>query len=411
MVTGCKRVFGATGLSILFALSGCAYMPCPEKEKLEEQLVQKDQEIDRLTSSNKKKDMALASYEIRLNESAADLSIAEQRSKNAEERAKDAEQRAYDAEMQAREAIAAKEALETSRPSPGADSSLLPPRAKPGECYARVHVPPTYRTVTEQVLKRDSSERVEIIPAKYEWVRERVLVKEASERVEVVTAKNKWVEEKVLVKESSSRIVEVPAKYDWVEEKVLVKPAHTVWKKGRGPIERVDNATGEIMCLVEIPATYKTVKKRVMVSPPSTRVVEVPAKYETVKKQIMVKPPTTKRTEIPAVYKWVKVRKMVSPPKERKIEVPAQYQTVNRKEMVTEARMEWRRILCETNLTNRLIAGIQRALRRAGHDPVYIDGMLGRRTKAAIRAYQTEKGLAVGGLTYETIESLGLDLR
>jgi peptidoglycan hydrolase-like protein with peptidoglycan-binding domain len=74
--------------------------------------------------------------------------------------------------------------------------------------------------------------------------------------------------------------------------------------------------------------------------------------------------------------------------------------------MVTEGHMEWRRILCETNVNNRLVARIQRALRRAGHDPVYIDGMLGRRTKTAIRAYQREKGLAVGGLTYETIESL-----
>jgi len=410
MVTGWKGILGAIALGALFALAGCAYMPCPDKEKLEEQLTQKDQQIDQLTSSNEKKDMALANYKVRLDERLADLSIAEQRAENAEERAKDAQQRAYDAEMRAREANAAKEALETSRSSVEPDSALLPPQAKPGECYARVSLPPTYRTVTEEVLKRGSSERVEIIPAKYEWVRERVLVKEASERVEVAPAKYKWVEEKVLVKESSSRIVEVPAKYEWVEEKVLVKPAHTVWKKGRGPVEKVDNATGEIMCLVEIPATYKTVKKRVTVSPPSTRVVEVPAKYESVKKQIMVQPPTTKRSEIPAVYKWVKVRKMVSPPEERKIEVPAQYQTVSRKELVTEGRMEWRRILCETNVNNRLIARIQRALRRAGHDPVHIDGMLGRRTKAAIRDYQREKGLAVGGLTYETIESLGLEL-
>jgi hypothetical protein len=403
MVTGYKKVLGAAMLSALFAFSGCAYLQGSDKEKLEEQLSQKDQEIDQLESSNEKKDMALASYKIRLDESTADLSIAEQRTANAEQRAKAAE-------MSAREAIAAKEALETSKLSAEPDPSLLPPQAKPGECYARVSVPPTYRTVTEEVIKSGSSERLEIIPAKYEWGRERVLVKEASEQVEVAPAKYKWVEEKVLVKESSSRIVEILAKYEWVEEKVLVKPAQTVWKKGRGPIEKVDNATGEIMCLVEIPATYKSVRKKVMVSPPSTRVVEVPAKYETVKKQIMVDPPTTKRTEIPAVYKWVKVRKMVSPPEERKIAVPAQYQSVRKKEMVTEGRMEWRRILCETNVNSRLMARIQRALRRAGHDPVYIDGRLGRRTEAAIKAYQREKGLAVGGLTYETIESLGLNL-
>jgi hypothetical protein len=410
MVTEFKRFLGATVLSALFALSACAHMPGANTAKLEEQLAQKDQEISQLESSNEKKDLALASYKIRLDESTADISIAEQRAANAEERAKEAEQSAYNAEMRAREAIAAKEELETSRPPVERDSSLLPPQAKPGECYARVLVPPTYRTVTKEVVQRGSSERLEIIPAKYEWVRERVLVKEASERVEVAPAEYKWVEEEVLVKESSSRIVEVPAKYEWVEEKVVVKPAQTVWKKGRGPIERVDNATGEIMCLVEIPATYKTVRKKIMISPPSTRVVEIPAKYGTIKKQIMVKPATTKRTEIPAVYKWVKVRRMVSPPEERKIEIPAQYQAVTKKEMVTEGHMEWRRILCETNVNNRLIARIQRALRGAGHNPVFIDGKLGPRTKRAIKAYQKEKGLAVGGLTYETIESLGLTL-
>jgi inosine/xanthosine triphosphate pyrophosphatase family protein len=49
---------------------------------------------------------------------------------------------------------------------------LLPPNAKPGECYARVFVPPTYKTETAQVITREASERVEIIPARYEKVTE-----------------------------------------------------------------------------------------------------------------------------------------------------------------------------------------------------------------------------------------------
>ena len=84
---------------------------------------------------------------------------------------------------------------------------------------------------------------------------EKVLVKEASERIEIIPAQYEWVEERVLVEAASSRLVEVPAKYAWQEERVVVKPAHTVWKKGNGPIEKVDNITGEIMCLVEVPAT------------------------------------------------------------------------------------------------------------------------------------------------------------
>ena len=55
-----------------------------------------------------------------------------------------------------------------------------------------------------------------------------------------------------------------------------------VWKKGTGPIQRIDESTGEIMCLVEVPATYKTISKEVLVSPATTRTVEIPAVYKTV---------------------------------------------------------------------------------------------------------------------------------
>jgi hypothetical protein len=201
---------------------------------------------------------------------------------------------------------------------------------------------------------------------------------------------------------------EIPAKYEWVEEKVLVKPAHTVWKKGRGPIERIDHATGEIMCLVEVPATYKTVKKKVMSNPPGTREVKVPAEYQTVKRKALVKPATTRKIEIPAEYKTVKVRKLVSPPQERRIAIPAEYQTLTKTEQNTDGRMEWRRILCETNVTPQIVSNIQTALLKAGHNPGPVDGILGPQTNAAVAAYQKEKGLATGGLTYRTMESLGI---
>jgi hypothetical protein len=52
-----------------------------------------------------------------------------------------------------------------------------------------------------------------------------------------------------------------------------VKPATMVWKKGRGPIQRVDDATGEIMCLVEEPAVYKDVTRTVVKTPATTQVI------------------------------------------------------------------------------------------------------------------------------------------
>jgi len=77
------------------------------------------------------------------------------------------------AERQAQEAMADKASVNTG------DGSLFPPNASAGECFARVFVPPTYRTNSGKVLKKSASERIEVISAWYEWVEEKILVKEA----------------------------------------------------------------------------------------------------------------------------------------------------------------------------------------------------------------------------------------
>ncbi len=293
----------------------------------------------------------------------------------------------------------------------GLGGDLFPPNAKPGECYTRVLVPANYETKTEQVLKRAASARVEVIPAKYEWAEEQVLVREASERIEVVPAEYGYAEEQVLVKPASTRLVEVPAEYGWEEERILVKPAHQIWKKGRGPIERVDHGTGEILCLVEVPAEYRTVRKKVVKSPATTRTVEIPAEYKTVRKKVVKKPATTRTITIPAEYNTVKVRKMVSPPQEKRIPIPEEYDTVTRRVKITEEHMAWREILCETNANPGVIRDIQRALTAAGYNAGTPDGRLGQQTLAAVAAYQRAKGLPTGGLTLRTIESLGIKVR
>jgi hypothetical protein len=325
--------------------------------------------------------------------------------------------------------------------------------AKVGGCYAEYNIPAQYKTETEKVLKSEASAKIDIIPAKYEWK-----------------------EEKVLVKEASAKLIEVPAMYETVTEKVLVTPATTEWKKGRGPVERLDGSTGEIMCLVEIPAVYNTVSKRVLKSPSSTKKVEIPAEYKVEKVRKLVSASQEKKTEIPATFetvtkriktadekvmwalkgssvggngkatgsslclkeipavyktvkqkkvktaaatkvvevpaefKVVKKRKLASPATEKKIEIPAKTQLVSKKVKVTEESMQWRPVLCETNMTGTTITDIQRALSKAGHNPGAIDGVIGRQTMVAVDAFQRANGLPRGGLTMQTLSKLGIKL-
>ncbi len=287
-------------------------------------------------------------------------------------------------------------------------SSLYPPNAKPGECFARVLIPAKYELQKEQVLAKEASENVTVIPAKYRAVTKKILVKEASERLIAVPATYRKVVEKVLVAEASERLITVPATYETITEKILVKDAHTAWKKGRGPVEKLNNLTGEILCLVNVPAQYKTVTKRVLKTPAITKSSPIPAKYKTVTRTILDQPATTRVVPIPAVYKTVKVRELVEPASVQKSIIPEKYQSVTKKVKVSDAVLKWQPVICKTDMSRPSIRSIQKALKASGINPGPIDGIMGWRTKAAIEKYQRANGLSTGALTKETTNSLGL---
>ncbi len=285
---------------------------------------------------------------------------------------------------------------------------MLPPNAKAGECYSRVLIPATYKTMSKDVLTRRASSKIEVVPATYTTVEERIIVKEAGEKIQTIPAEYDWVEEQVLISAESQMLKSFPAEYGTETEEVLVKPAYSTWKKGRGPIEKLDNSTGEIMCLVEVPAEYKTVTRRVVVREARTETETIPAVYKTIKKKVMVKSPQVVRTAIPAEYDTIKVKKVVTPPRENIIEIPAVYDTVVQQEQVTSAEMQWRPILCETNTTKDIVVKIQRALDKAGYNPGDIDGVLGSSTISALSAFQADNGMATGQLTMSAIKKLGV---
>ncbi len=291
-----------------------------------------------------------------------------------------------------------------------AGGDLLPPNALPGHCYARVLTPAQYENGTERVLARAASERIEIVPAEYGYAEETVMVEEESTKLEVVPATYKTVTEEVMIEPEKTIIREVPAEFETVTEKILVRPAYTTWKKGRGPIERLDSSTGEIMCLVEVPAEYNTVTKRVVSSPARTVEETIPAKYETVTRRVVDVPASTREIVIPARYETVKVRKLVTPASTRTIEIPAEYKEVPTRKLTVPSSLEWREILCETNTSPGVIKRLQSALNEAGYDAGTPDGVLGGRTMDAVKKFQRDNNLASGQLTMKVLDKLGVSL-
>ena len=120
-------------------------------------------------------------------------------------------------------------------------------------------------------------------------------------------------------------------------------------------------------------------------------------------------PASTRTVMIPAQYKTINTTEVASPAKERRIEIPARYKNVTSQKLVSEGSMEWREILCETNMTRSRIMDIQKALQAAGHNPGNVDGNIGADTMRAVNAFQRSKGLPVDKyLNMATVRALGV---
>jgi hypothetical protein len=309
--------------------------------------------------------------------------------------------------------------IAAGNPAFAQEAPLLPPNAKAGECYARVLLPAEYSTDTQQVVLREASTKVEVIPAQYETGTEQVLVREASKKLEVIPAVYEDGLEQVLVRPAATRLVEVPATYRTVTEQVLESPAQTIWKKGgiasqSGRVLKTaaSGETGEVLCLVEVPAKYKTVTRSVLDQPATTQEIAIPAEYTTVKTRILKSPPTTREIEIPAEYKTVTVTKLVKPATTRTIEIPAEYQTVSTQKLLQEPTLEWRRVLCDENLTHSNIVAMQKALADKGIYSGPVDGIIGAATISAVNQFAKSRNLPTGSnfITIDVAKDLGVSL-
>ncbi len=134
---------------------------------------------------------------------------------------------------------------------------------------------------------------------------EKALVTEATEKLEVVPAVYREEQREVVVKPSYSRILTFPAEYKTVEEKLLIEPSKVVWQKGTGPVQKIDDTTGEIMCRVQLPAVYETFETQVVEKAARTSVVPAPAVRETYTASLLDSDSMEKRTPIEATYEDV----------------------------------------------------------------------------------------------------------
>ena len=272
----------------------------------------------------------------------------------------------------------------------------LPENPEPGKCYVRCKTPDVwknedvtieiypaykkyithpavYKTITERVLVKEASTRLEIVPAVYETVDVVVVVKEASYRLEVVPGAFGTETVTYRAKEDGSELTAFAAKFKPDFKTIEVKPESATWvmsdvapdcesgnpddcrywcyKAIPAEFENVPITLLDVDAYVKrnpLPGFDKTYKKTVVTKEPTTRKIEIPAETKVVKKTVMVTPPTTKVIEIPAEYETITKVVLEKDAWEEEIVVPAQYKTVTKEVLVSKGGLTtWKEVDCE----------------------------------------------------------------
>lgn len=202
-------------------------------------------------------------------------------------------------------------------------------------CTAKCTMPDKFKTVTEQILVKEASKRIVIVPTFYSTLTEKILVKPeyyANDVLETVT-------ERLMVKAQSERLVPIAAVYESKPIVIEVCPQTNYFNRETKTIDIQKLVIDASVKKEEIPAEYRIVTKQRVKEKKGTGKL-IPAQYATVTKQV-VKTPQTYLTEvIPAVYTTVKKRIMMEAGEQIKMN-----------------------IVCEENLSASQIAILKKAIK------------------------------------------------
>ncbi len=320
-------------------------------------------------------------------------------------------------------------------------------------CYKEYFQPATYKVVEEEFIVQNEHNETEVISANFDTKEQQIEVIPPSKKVVEIPAEYEYVEEKILVEEARSVwkkgknpaqqlsgatgeimcLVKVPAKYKTIKKLVVKSPARTEIQDIPAEIQTiaVQHISAEsTLKHTLIPAEYKTIQKKVPDTAASFMwtdaktgadkpwkstgnmvcLVEKEAITKDIKKVVLDTPASVKEEIIPAVYEMVKIEKLVTEAVETKTPVEAEYKMLEKRKKVAASSMAWQRILCQTNMTKDVIKKIQISLNEKSYKVGKPDGVIGRGTRNALERYQKDNGLSTGGITYETLGSLNIEL-
>lgn len=287
---------------------------------------------------------------------------------------------------------------------PNADVAVAP-----GQCWIYGQIKPRAVEQTLDITVKDAHTTIQVTPAEIRRGYKQVVTREGTLTYRIEPPIYKAVREQVLVRPEVTRFVVTPALYASRPKAITVQEAKTVLERCRAGGTRHDrHQAATALCAREDAAKQEVVQVQELIEPESTRVEIEPAEYQTVTRQVVEQPARVVEVTLEPQVASIAVEDVMTPSQTRQVEVPAETQAMAVTTYEGEPRMVMRRALCDADITQDLIFSLQTQLHQRGYQTGAIDGLLGERTLQALRDYQVDTGLAVGAVTVESLEHLGI---
>jgi hypothetical protein len=335
-------------------------------------------------------------------------------------------------------------------------SGLGLPPAKAGQCFAKIKINATYKTQSRRILvSKATSKRVLVRAPQYRFINKRIQVRKAYYKTRTVPAQYRTTNKRVMVKPAYNtwrkghgaitRIdnmtgeimcrVKVPAVYKNVSQRVLVRPVQKI----RTLVPAVYRT---IKHKFTTPALYKTLRNPARYRTQNYRVKTGGARYawravlcktnapKNYRKAVIKRKPvvrtTTKQYRKSSGISYQDYMKVMNAGTGKaklnlnKAKKVSKRSVLKKKTRVAAPKMTAPKAIAPKASTKKattktksaakqsIVYGIQKALKVKGFDPGTMDGKMGPGTAAALKAFQSSRGLPVGQLSKDTFRALGL---
>lgn len=293
--------------------------------------------------------------------------------------------------------------------------SIAPPTPIEGTCYARSETPDKFIIEEKKLLVEEAKIQEKYIPAEYDTIRQQILIRQSYDKIVTYEAEFDTVMIEVKIKDKSKVIEE---KYKTVFESETINTAKEGGdseKKGRWLTVKMKDCTSpnpkdcETQKWIADKSEYNITTKEVFIQASWADTIESGStiKIPTI---VQTKPARIEKIFIPAEYETIE--KIVLKRHARKIlvEIPPIYKTAKIKKLVEKGgKPIWVEVMCPESLNEIVISQVQLALKGRKFYTGAISGRLDKPTTDALEQFQKENYLPLGKLNKQTIEALGFN--